>query len=196
MSGLLVLCGELAPLPPKRLPFQGSWLGKAETERLSQICSCRLPPAAPSFLSQEKRWGEKRVLGDTGCIWHLNSGEPLCFSLAFHSVITLRVSWYAPPDTGGSKFATSCRRIPAINRRCRPGLLVCTFLHWILLFCTHQRLPFQGPIPPIRGKCPEGTKGVGMLSPKVTERLSQICCDLSVSASPSHLPWKGRPLCA
>ena len=56
-----------------------------------------------------------------------------------------------------------------------------------------QRLPFQGPIPPIRGKCPEGTKGVGMLSPKVTERLLQICGDLSVSASPSHLPWEGRP---
>ena len=37
-----------------------------------------------------------------------------------------------------------------------------------------KRLPFQGPIPPIRGKCPEGTKGVGMLSPKVTERLPQI----------------------
>ena len=32
----------------------------------------------------------------------------------------------------------------------------------------------------------------GELSPKVTERLSQICCDLSVSASPSHLPWEGR----
>ena len=56
-----------------------------------------------------------------------------------------------------------------------------------------ERLPFQGPIPPIRGKCPEGTKGVGMLSPKVTERLLQICGDLSVSASPSHLPWEGRP---
>ena len=27
-------------------------------------------------------------------------------------------------------------------------------------------------IPPIRGKCPEGTKGVGMLSAKLTERLS------------------------
>ena len=27
-----------------------------------------------------------------------------------------------------------------------------------------QRLPSQGPIPPIRGKCPEGTKGVGMLA--------------------------------
>ena len=56
-----------------------------------------------------------------------------------------------------------------------------------------ERLPSQGPIPPIRGKCPEGTKGVGMLSPKVTERLLHICGDLSVSASPSHLPWEGRP---
>ena len=55
-----------------------------------------------------------------------------------------------------------------------------------------KRLPSQGPIPPIRGKCPEGTKGVGMLSPKVTERLLQICCNLSVSAPPSHLPWEGR----
>ena len=35
-------------------------------------------------------------------------------------------------------------------------------------------LPFQGPIPPIRGKCPEGTKGVGMLSPKVTARSSPV----------------------
>ena len=26
------------------------------------------------------------------------------------------------------------------------------------------RLPWKGPIPPIRGKCPEGTKGVGMLA--------------------------------
>ena len=49
-------------------------------------------------------------------------------------------------------------------------------------------LPFQGPIPPIRGKCPEGTKGVGMLSAKQTERLSKIRLNLSVSAAPSHLP--------
>ena len=33
----------------------------------------------------------------------------------------------------------------------------------------------------------------GELSPKVTERLLHICGDLSVSASPSHLPWEGRP---
>ena len=56
----------------------------------------------------------------------------------------------------------------------------------------HDFGPFQGPIPPIRGKCPEGTKGVGMLAPKVTERLLQIWYDLSVSAPPSHLPWEGR----
>ena len=55
-------------------------------------------------------------------------------------------------------------------------------------------LPFQGPIPPIRGKCPEGTKGGGMLSAKPTERSLQIWYDLSVSAAPSHLPWKGEAL--
>ena len=41
----------------------------------------------------------------------------------------------------------------------------------------------------LRGKAPLS----GELSPKVTERLLQICGDLSVSASPSHLPWEGRP---
>ena len=41
-----------------------------------------------------------------------------------------------------------------------------------VVFCALKRLPFQGPIPPIRGKCPEGTKGVGMLSAQLTERLS------------------------
>ena len=60
--------------------------------------------------------GEKRVLGDTGCIWHLNSGEPLCFSLAFHSVITLRVSWYAPPDTGvSSLILVALEQLPSIE---------------------------------------------------------------------------------
>ena len=32
-----------------------------------------------------------------------------------------------------------------------------------------------------------------MLSAEQTERLSQIRLNLSVSAAPSHLPWKGRP---
>ena len=41
----------------------------------------------------------------------------------------------------------------------------------------------------LRGKAPLE----GELSPKVTERLLHICGDLSASASPSHLPWEGRP---
>ena len=40
-------------------------------------------------------------------------------------------------------------------------------------------LPFQGPIPPIGGKCPEGTKGGEgcWLGAAETERLSQICIE-------------------
>ena len=58
-----------------------------------------------------------------------------------------------------------------------------------------KKLPSQGPIPPIRGKCPEGTKGVGMLAAKLTERLSQICnCRLSPTAPsfPSCRKRRGR----
>ena len=53
--------------------------------------------------------------------------------------------------------------------------------------------PPRGRFPLSGGNVPKGQKGVGMLSPKVTERLLHICGDLSVSASPSHLPWEGRP---
>ena len=40
----------------------------------------------------------------------------------------------------------------------------------------------------LRGKAPL----LGELSAKLTERLHQICHDLSVSASPSHFPFPGR----
>ena len=46
--------------------------------------------------------GAKRVRGDAGCILPLNSGKTQCFGLAFHTMVTLRVSYYAPPDTGVS----------------------------------------------------------------------------------------------
>ena len=44
--------------------------------------------------------GEKRVREATGCILRLNLGKSQCFGLAFHSMVTLRISYYAPPDTG------------------------------------------------------------------------------------------------
>ena len=40
------------------------------------------------------------------------------FWMSFHSEVTSRASWYAPPDTGEIRFATSCLRTVAVNRRC------------------------------------------------------------------------------
>ena len=69
------------------------------------------------------------------------------FQASFHSVVTSRMSWYAPPDTAGIRFVTSCLRISAINRRCRPNLMVCTFLRGSLfyLLCTRWG---RGSAPP------------------------------------------------
>ena len=156
-----------------------------------------MSPTAPSFPSCRKRRGRKGALGYGRCFLHLNLGRKQCFSLTFHTRLTLRAFWYAPPDTGGIRFVTSCRRISAINRRCRPDLLVCTFLRGGFIDLHAPRLPL------LRGAGAERLRGeprrsgpmaplLGELSPKVTERSSQICCDLSVSAPPSHLPWKGR----
>ena len=86
------------------------------------------PPAAPSFPSCRKRRGRKGALGYVWCFLRLSLGKPQCFGLAFHSVVTLRASWYAPPDTVGIKFAASCLRTIAINRRCSLDLSGCTFL--------------------------------------------------------------------
>ena len=92
--------------------------------------------------------GEKRVLGDAGCMLPLILSGPQCFSLAFHSVVTLRMSWYAPPDTVGIRFVTSCRRISAIHRRCRPSLLVCTFLRGVFYLHALNAFPYEGKLSP------------------------------------------------
>ena len=47
---------------------------------------------SPIFSGKTEKIGEKRVRGDAGCILPLNLGKPQCFGLAFHSVVTLRVS--------------------------------------------------------------------------------------------------------
>ena len=56
---------------------------------------------------------------------------------------------YAPPDTVGIRFVTSFFRISAINRRCGPDSLVCTFLRGRLLCLPHpykrQRPPMASP---------------------------------------------------
>ena len=90
------------------------------------------------------------------------------FWMSFHSEVTSRASWYAPPDTGVPNLQlVSVEHLPSIE----------------------GALEIQMNVTFLRGKAPLP----GELSPKVTERLLQICGDLSVSASPSHLPWEGRP---
>ena len=92
--------------------------------------------------------------------------EPM-FQASFHTIVTLRVSDYAPPDTGEPDL-----QLVALER-----LLSIEGADEIRIDVTFSR--GKAPLP-------------GELSAKLTERLHQICHDLSVSASPSHLPWKGR----
>ena len=91
--------------------------------------------------------GEKRVLGGRGVHPASAFRRESMFQASFHSVVTSRMSWYAPPDTAGIRFVTSCLRISAINRRCRPNLMVCTFLRGSLfyLLCTRWG---RGSAPP------------------------------------------------
>ena len=81
-----------------------------------QVCSCQSPPAAISFPLRGKRYGRKGRLGYVWCFLPLNSGESQCFSLAFHTVVTLCMSWYAPPDTGVSDLIlVAVEQLPSIE---------------------------------------------------------------------------------
>ena len=91
------------------------------------------------------------------------------FQASFHSAVTSRASWYAPPDTGVSNLQlVALERLPSIERAAEI-LIDLTFL--------------RGTKAPLKGE---------LAAARLTERWMQICCNLSVSASPSHLPWEGR----
>ena len=63
-----------------------------------------------------KDGGEKGRWVTVGCFLHLILGKPQCFGLAFHSVVTLRASWYAPPDTGVSNLKlVTVEQLPSIE---------------------------------------------------------------------------------
>ena len=83
------------------------------------------------------------------------------FRASFHSVVTSRMSWYAPPDTGASSLQlVAVEYLPSIE----------------------GALEIQMDVTFLWGPCR------GAVSRRLTERLYQISRDLSVSASPSHLP--------
>ena len=47
---------------------------------------------------------------------HLNSGKPLFFQASFHTIVTLRASDYAPPDTGAASLQlVAVERLPSIE---------------------------------------------------------------------------------
>ena len=59
---------------------------------------------------------EKGRLVTFGACCILNSGGTQCFSLAFHLMVTLRMSYYAPPDTGVPNLQlVAVERLPSIE---------------------------------------------------------------------------------
>ena len=73
-------------------------------------------PATMSLVGCRKRWGRKGALGYVWCFLHLSLGKSQCFSLAFHSEVTVRASDYAPPDTEVSNLQlVASERLPSIE---------------------------------------------------------------------------------
>ena len=96
--------------------------------------------------------GEKGRWVTVWCILHLNSGERLCFSLAFHSILTLRASWYVPPDTGVPNLQrVSVEYLPSIE-----GALE---IQMDVTFLRGKSSPSRGRFPLSGGNVPKGQKG-------------------------------------
>ena len=127
--------------------------------------------------------GEKRVLGRVWCMLRLNFGGTNvsgAVSLDTHSTSFC----CAPPDTGVSDLQlVALERLLSIEGADEIRIDV-TFLR--------GKAPLPGADSPYQGEMSRRDKRGRELSAKLTERLHQICHDLSVSASPSHLPFQGR----
>ena len=96
------------------------------------------PPAAPSFLSQEKRWGRKECVGTRLALSASEFRREPGLQASFHTIVTLRASYYAPPDTGDPNLQlVSVEYLPSIEgagRICRSA----PFRGKVLLICRHQ----------------------------------------------------------
>ena len=92
------------------------------------------------------------MLGDAGCMLPLILGGLQCFSLAFHSVVTLRMSWYAPPDTGVPNLQlVSVEQFLSIE-----GALE---IQMDVTFLRGKGSPSRGRFPLSGGNVPKGQKG-------------------------------------
>ena len=110
-----------------------------------------VPPAAPSFPSCRKRRGRKGALGVR--LVHSASEfrqEPI-FQASFHTIVTLRASWYAPPDTGVPNLQlVSVEYLPSIEGALEIQMNV-TFLR--------GKAPLPGADSPYQGEMSRRDKG-------------------------------------
>ena len=98
------------------------------------------------------------------CFLHLILGWNRCFRLASHTIVTLRASWYAPPDTGASSLQlVAVEYLPSIE----------------------GTLEIQMDVTFLRGPCR------GAVSRRLTERLYQICVE-KPKPQIQFAVWKGR----
>ena len=118
-------CCRFAIKPKPQIQF-AVWKGRNEHRgKETSLAAARsvvvvsdAPPAAPSFPSCRKRRGRKGALG-CGLVRPASEFRQVSmFQASFHTIVTSRASWYAPPDTEEIRFATSCLRTVAVNRRC------------------------------------------------------------------------------
>ena len=80
----------------------------------------RLPVVSdgPIFSVLPEKIGEKRGAGLRLVLPASDFRQAPMVQASFHMIVTLRVFYYAPPDTVGIEFGTSCLRTVAVNRRC------------------------------------------------------------------------------
>ena len=126
-------------------------------------------PTALSFLSQEKRWGRKECWDAFGASYLCTQARPNVLvwrstRKSPHGRLTTRrlIRWVS------NLQLVALERLPSIERAAEI-LIDLTFL--------------RGTKAPLKGE---------LAAARLTERWMQICCNLSVSASPSHLPFQGR----
>ena len=92
------------------------------------------------------------MLGRVWCMLHLILGKNQCFSLAFHTRLTLRASYYAPPDTGASDLIlVAVEQLLSIE-----GALE---IQMNVTFLRGKGSPSRGRFPLSGGNVPKGQKG-------------------------------------
>ena len=98
------------------------------------------------------------------------------FQASFHTIVTLRASWYAPPDTGVPNLQlVSVEYLPSIEGALEIQMNV-TFLR--------GKAPLPGADSPYQGEMSRRDKrGRDAVSRRLTERLSQICHETQTANS-------------